>query len=174
MNRVRIRTSLLNAVLFVALTTAHSTIFQAEGEQPGWSKFGFIKGRQAVSDKTYEMGWAMDGPIATGHGVSSNDGPSTEQRQIEYTFKANYQKLVARASAEIRAKGGVQTEGIGDHRWLLSRNVGVIISPGRFESSTGNELPEKGWVRVTLYHYYPVVVKRVVRTMGRLVRFVFH
>lgn len=153
----------------LALMTWFGSCMVAHNTDRAWRQFSFVKDRRPVNDETMEFGWAMDGPIVGGHGRKSSDGPPSEARQLEYTFKANYDRLVQAANREIISRGGMQTEGIGDHRWRLPENTTVTISPVRFEPSTGIDLDEKGWVRVTLHHHYRVDKKRLVRVMVRLV-----
>jgi hypothetical protein len=153
---------LLSAAAVVAcgvwVLTARTLVERQESPYAGddWFRFEFVKEQHPLTDETTEFGWGMDGVVVSGHGAGSDDGPPSESRQIEYTFKADYLTLVEQADREIIRKGGKQTEGIGDHRWELPRNVSVYVSECRFDPVTHCDIADPGWVRVTLHHWYRV------------------
>jgi hypothetical protein len=141
----------LLVLVVVPLLLAAAVILVIGAKPTPEPKFAFLREIQPVTADLREYGHGMRGVISCGHGVCSDDGPPSITGQWEYTFPADYRRLVSEARAEILSAHGKETQGIGDRRFSLPNGFNVIISPCRFDPKTGNDLNEPGWVRITVY-----------------------
>ena len=154
------------ALILAPIVIVVPVVFFSLRDPDGWQQFAFLQGQNPITDQTRDYGWAMKGVVNMSRGAASSDGPPSKARQLEYTFKADYSRLVADANGEILKRGGWEVDGIDDRRWKLPDNLSVFISPVRFDPLSGAELPEKGWVRVTIHRHW--VVSRLNRILTNL------
>jgi hypothetical protein len=110
-----------------------------------------LAGAAPASDETWEGGWMMEGPIACGHGVCSDDGSPGRGRQIEYVVKAEYKQLLAKVESEVLQRGGKRTEGLEMYDEFELGDWSITMEHGRFDPVTGITHDDPRYVRVMMH-----------------------
>lgn len=127
----------------VIFTTVHSL-------SPPDVSFDFLAGKVALSDETSEFGWRMDGLIACGHGICSDDGPAVRQRTKEYVYKADYKQVIQIARAEAFSKGGKEYDQPQAKAWEFPDGTSLWVCSGKYDPVSGITDEKLPYVRVTV------------------------
>jgi hypothetical protein len=126
-------------VIVATMSRAHADV--------QWS---FLQGQTPLKDDYQEFGGNPGAGFCDG-GACTGDGPPIVQHTKEFVYKADYRNVLDQARQEVRQKGGVEFGGISPGTGFRSgKDWDLLVSPGKYDPSTGNTDEMAPYVRVTV------------------------